>query len=81
MGTPSLFNLYSEYVTKEALKEFGDFKIGGHVIRTVKYADGLVLQAREEKVLPGMVDRLSEIGRRHGMEMNVEKTKVMRISR
>jgi hypothetical protein len=27
-----------------------------------------------------MVDRLSEIGRRYEMEMNVEKTKVMRIS-
>jgi hypothetical protein len=28
-----------------------------------------------------MVDRLSEIGRRYGVEMNVEKTKVMSISR
>jgi hypothetical protein len=74
------FNLYSEYFTKEALEGFGDFKIG-QVIRTVKYADDLVLLAREEKVLQGMVDRLIEIGRRYGMEMNVEKTKAMRISR
>ena len=29
----------------------------------------------------GMTDRLSEIGRYYGMEMNVEKTKVMRISK
>jgi hypothetical protein len=28
-----------------------------------------------------MIDKLIEIGRRYGMEMNVEKTKVMRISR
>jgi hypothetical protein len=28
-----------------------------------------------------MIERLIEIGRRYGMEMNVEKTKVMRISR
>jgi hypothetical protein len=28
-----------------------------------------------------MIDNLIEIGRRYGMEMNVEKTKVMRISR
>jgi hypothetical protein len=47
----------------------------------VKYADDLVLPAKEEKVLQGMVDRLIEIGRRYGMEMNVEKTKVMKISR
>jgi hypothetical protein len=32
-------------------------------------------------VLQGMIDRLLEIGRRYGMEMNVEKTKVIRISR
>jgi hypothetical protein len=47
----------------------------------VKYADDLVLLAREENVLQDMVDRLIEIGRRYGMEMNVEKTKVMRSSR
>jgi hypothetical protein len=73
--SPILFNLYSEYLTKEALEGFGDFKTGGHVIRTVKYADDLVLLAREEKVLQGMVDNLIEIGRRYGMEINVEKTK------
>jgi hypothetical protein len=75
----SLFNLYSKYLTKEALEGFGDFIIEGQVIRTVKYADDLVLLAREEKVLQGMVDRLIEIGGCYGMEMNVEKTKVMRI--
>jgi len=32
-------------------------------------------------VLPDMVDKLIEIGRCYGMELNVEKTKVMRISR
>jgi hypothetical protein len=47
----------------------------------VKYADDLVQLAREEKVLQGMVDTLIETGRRYGMEMNVEKTKVMGISR
>jgi hypothetical protein len=47
----------------------------------VKYADDLVLLAREEKVLQDMFDRLSEIGRCYGIEINVEKTKVMRISR
>jgi hypothetical protein len=40
-----------------------------------------VLLAKEEKVLQDMIDRLIEIGRSYGMEMNVEKTKVMRISR
>jgi hypothetical protein len=39
----------------------------------VKYADDLVLLAREEMVLQGIIERLTEIGRRYGMEMNVEK--------
>ena len=79
--TSTLFNLYSEYLTKEALEGLGDFKIGGQIIHTVKYADDLVLLAMEEKLLQDMIDKLIEFGRCYGMEMNVEKTKVMRISR
>jgi len=40
-----------------------------------------VLLAKEEKLLQDMIDELIEIGRCFGMEMNVEKTKVMRISK
>jgi hypothetical protein len=76
-----LFNLYREYLTKEALQGFGDFKIGGQIIHTVKYADDLVLLAKGEKVLQDMIDKLIEIGGCYGMELNMEKTKVMRISR
>ena len=57
------------------------FNIGGQIIQTVKYADDLVLMAEEETVLQGMIGELNEIGRCYGMEMNVDKTKVMRISR
>ena len=32
-------------------------------------------------VLEGMIDRLIEIGRCYGLEMNVDKSRVMRISR
>ena len=40
-----------------------------------------MLLSKEEKVLQDMIDKLIEIGGCYGMEMNVEKTKVMRISR
>jgi hypothetical protein len=46
----------------------------------VKYADDLVLLAREEMALQGTIDEVIEIGGCFGMEMNVVKTKVMRIS-
>ena len=73
--SPILFNLYSECLAKEALDGLGDFNNGGQIIQTVKYADDLVLLAKEETVLRGMIDKLIEIGRSYGMEMNVEKTK------
>ena len=73
--SPILFNLYSECLTKVALEGFGDFKRGGKINHTVKYADDLVLLAKEEKVLQDMFDKLIEIGGCYGMEMNVEKNK------
>ena len=44
-----LFNLYSECFTKEALDGLGDFNMGGQIIQTVKYADDLVLMAKEKR--------------------------------
>ena len=73
--------LYRECLTKEALEVFGGFKIGGQIIHTVKYADCLVLLAKEEKVLQDMSDKLIEIGGCYRMEINVGGKKVMRISR
>ena len=61
--SPVLFNLYRECLTKEALDGLGDFNIGGQIIQTVKYADALVLMAKEEAVLQGMIDKLTETGR------------------
>jgi hypothetical protein len=45
------------------------------------FADGLVLLAHEQIFMQDMNDRLTETGRQNGMEMNVEKTTVVRISR
>jgi hypothetical protein len=76
-----MFNLYFECLAKEALEGFGDLNIGRQFIHTVKYANELVLLAKEEKVLQDMTDKIIEIGRCYGMKMNVEKTKLLRISR
>jgi hypothetical protein len=78
--SPLLFNLYSEYVTQEALEGLGDFKVEGQIISTVRYADDLVLLDKEETVLQSMIANVIEVGRGYGMEINVEKTKTMRIS-
>jgi hypothetical protein len=60
---PIPFNLYSDYLTKEALEGFGDFKITRQVICTVKYADDFGLLVKEEVVLQGMTESIIEIGR------------------
>jgi hypothetical protein len=70
--SPILFNLYSEYVTQEALEGLGDFKVAGQIISMVRYADDLVLLAKEETILQIMIDKLVEVGREYGMEINVE---------
>ena len=74
--SPVLFKLYSECLTKEFLDGLGVFNIGWQIIQTAKCADDLVLIAKEETVLQGMIDKFIEIGSCYGMEMNVQKTKV-----
>ena len=55
------FSIFFQVLTKEALEGFGDFKIGEQIIHTLKYTDDLVLLAKEEKLLQGMIDKLIEI--------------------
>lgn len=43
----------------------------------MKYAVDLVVLTREETMLRGMIDRLSEIEKWYLMEKNEEKSKVM----
>jgi hypothetical protein len=79
--SPILFNLYGEWLVKEALEGLGDFKIGGRRINTAKYADDLSVLAKTEEVLQVMMDKLEKTGKEYGMEINIEKSKVMRISK
>jgi hypothetical protein len=41
----------------------------------VRYVDDLVLLAKEEAVLQSMIDKVIEVGRGYGIEINGEKTK------
>jgi hypothetical protein len=56
---------------KEAVEGLRDFKIGGQIINTVRYADDLVLVAKEETILQSMINKLIEVGRGYGMDINV----------
>jgi hypothetical protein len=54
--SPILFNLYSEYLSKEDLDVFGDFKIRGQKTHTVKHEDKLGPPAQEETVILKLKD-------------------------
>jgi len=57
----TLINLQSQYLTKEAVEGFGDFRTG-QVVCKVKHAEVLVLLAKEETVLQDTTDILIETG-------------------
>jgi hypothetical protein len=79
--SPVLFNLHSDYLTKQAVQGFGDYRVGGQVFRTVKYADDLVLQAKAGAVLQGMVERLIETERYYGMERKGKERNIVNLKR
>jgi hypothetical protein len=65
--------LYSN-CTKSKLSwcwKFRDFQIAGNEIRTVEYAGDFVLLVKEEAVLEGIIDTITEIGWFFAIEMNM----------
>jgi hypothetical protein len=56
--SPIIFTSYGGYFINQALEWFGSFKIQRQVIRTGTYAHDLVLLAKEETVLQGMIGHI-----------------------
>ena len=75
-----IINLYGEYLMKEALTEVGFFKIGGKIINQVRFADETVIITKTQEQLQDMLNRLVDTGRKYGMEINIDKSQVMRVS-
>ena len=75
--SPLLFNLYSEFMIKEALKNEEGIKFNGVNITNLRYADDAVLVADKRKNMQKMIDKLKETCKAYEMEINVKKTKVM----
>jgi hypothetical protein len=60
---PVVFIFYKLYLTKGVAEKFRDLQIAGKKLRTLQYADDFVLLVREESVLQGIVNTITEIGR------------------
>src|ERR1043165_5114230 len=79
--SPTLFNILSEMVMREALKGYkGGIHVGGRRITNLRYADDIVLMASTEAELQDLVTRLDREGRKKGLEINMSKTKCMALS-
>ena len=66
---------------KEALAEVGDFKIGGRIINKTRFADDTALIAKTQEQLQNMLNGLVDTGRKYGMEIDIDKSQVLRVCR
>ena len=76
--SPCLFNLYAEYIKRNAgLEEAQDgIKIAGRNINNLRYADDTTLMAESEE-LKSLLMKVKEKSEKIGLKLNIRKTKIM----
>ena len=77
--SPCLFNLYAEYITRNAGLEEAQagIKIAGTNINNIRYADDTTLVAESEKELKSLLMKVKEESEKVGLKLNIQKTKIM----
>ena len=77
--SPSLFNLYAEYIMRNAgLEETqAGMKIAGRKINNLRYADDTTLMAESEEELKSLLMKVKEESEKAGRKLNIQKTKIM----
>ena len=76
--SPCLFNLYAEYMMRNAgLEEVqAGIKIAGRYINNLRYADDTTLIAENEE-LKSLLMKVKEESEKVGLKLNIQKTKIM----
>ena len=77
--SPCLFNLYVEYIMRNAgLEETqAGIKIVRRNINNLRYADDTTLMAESEEELKSLVMKVKEESEKVGLKLNIQKTKIM----
>ena len=77
--SPCLFNLYAEYVMRNAgLDEAqAGIKIAGRNINNLRYADDTTLMAESEEELKSLLMKVKEESEKVGLKLNIQKAKIM----
>ena len=77
--SPCLFNLYAEYIMRNAgLEEAQDgIKIARKNINNLRYADDTTLMVESEEELKSLLMKVKEESEKVGLKLNIQKTKIM----
>ena len=77
--SPCLFNLYAEYIVRNAglEKAQAGIKIAGRNINNLRYADDTTLMAESEEELNSLLVKVKEESEKVGLNLNIQKTKIM----
>ena len=77
--SPCLFNLYAEYITRNAAPEEAQtgIKIAGRNINNLRYADDTIFMAESEEEEKSLLMKVKEETERVGLKLNIQKTKIM----
>ena len=77
--SPCLFNLYAEYIMKNAgLEETqAGIKIAGRNINNCRYSDDTTLMAESQEELKSLLMKVKEERVKVGLKLNIQKTKIM----
>ena len=77
--SPCLFNLYAEYIMRNAGLEEAQagIKISGGNINNLRYADDTILMAESKEELRSLLMKVKEKSEKVGLKLNIQKTKIM----
>ena len=77
--SPCLFNLYADYVMRNAGLEEAQagIKIAGRNINNLSYAYDTTLMAESEEALKSLLMKVKEESEKVGLKLNIQKTKIM----
>ena len=77
--SPCLFNLYAEYIMRNAGLEEAQagIKTAGRNINNLRYADDTTLMIESEEGLKSLLMKVKEESEKVGLKLNIQKTKFM----
>ena len=77
--SPCLFNLYAEYITRNAVLDEAQagIKIAGRNINNLRYADDTTLMAESEEEPKSLLMKVKEESEKVDLKLHIQKTKIM----